>query len=390
MIKCKISKCNAESKRAGFCIKHYNKDYRNKNKEKLQAKDKAYRDSHKEKIKEYNHQYYQNNREELDFKQKKYDEDHFDERKKYRKQYYLNNTYKIKARTGDYSKNNRNKINKKVKERKENNPSVKARKNLSSAILLALKRNLSSKNGQSITKYIPYSMEEFVLHIEEQFNETGNEWMNWNNWGNYKAELWDDNDQSTWVWNIDHIIPQSQLPYTSMKDENFKICWDLGNLRPYSAKQNILDGNRREMLKIKPKTIEVNLPVVLLFDSENEIAALAAAINTIIFGKIKVKYETLGILGGQYVGLVYLKRNLESQQLHDQFMRLIEEQEIAGYGSPEPDDIKNVKPAIEHKQCYDANCESHLLHIKGVSHCICGDEWNKDHCWSFDDEDEYE
>ena len=34
----------------------------------------------------------------------------------------------------------------------------------------------------------------------------------------------------------------SELPYTSMTDDNFKKCWSLNNLRPYSAKQNILDG----------------------------------------------------------------------------------------------------------------------------------------------------
>jgi len=69
--------------------------------------------------------------------------------------------------------------------------------------------------------------------------------MNWNNWGVYKSKNWNDNDSSTWTWQIDHIIPQSNLPYTSMEDENFKKSWDLNNLRPYSAKQNILDGISR-------------------------------------------------------------------------------------------------------------------------------------------------
>ena len=48
------------------------------------------------------------------------------------------------------------------------------------------------------------------------------------------AKTWNDNDQSTWTWNIDHIIPQSTLPYTSMDDEIFKKCWALENLRPLS------------------------------------------------------------------------------------------------------------------------------------------------------------
>lgn len=29
-----------------------------------------------------------------------------------------------------------------------------------------------------------------------------------------------------------------------MEDDNFKRCWALENLRPYSAKQNIIDGAR--------------------------------------------------------------------------------------------------------------------------------------------------
>jgi hypothetical protein len=32
-----------------------------------------------------------------------------------------------------------------------------------------------------------------------------------------------------------------------MVDEEFKKCWALSNLRPLSAKQNILDGNRRNI-----------------------------------------------------------------------------------------------------------------------------------------------
>ena len=69
--------------------------------------------------------------------------------------------------------------------------------------------------------------------------------MNWDNQGYYKLSEWNDNDSSTWKWQLDHIIPQSKLPYTSMEDENFKICWDLENLRPYSAKQNLIEQDRK-------------------------------------------------------------------------------------------------------------------------------------------------
>lgn len=64
--------------------------------------------------------------------------------------------------------------------------------------------------------------------------------MNWNNHGVYRSSTWNDQDPSTWTWQIDHIIPQSKLPYDSMEHFNFKKCWDLTNLRPLSAKLNVL------------------------------------------------------------------------------------------------------------------------------------------------------
>lgn len=30
-----------------------------------------------------------------------------------------------------------------------------------------------------------------------------------------------------------------------MNDDNFKKCWVLENLRPYNAKQNLIDSNKR-------------------------------------------------------------------------------------------------------------------------------------------------
>jgi len=81
-------------------------------------------------------------------------------------------------------------------------------------------------------------MQELKNHIEKQFKP----WMNWNNRGPYKINEWNDNDPTTWTWQIDHIIPQAKLPYTSMDDENFKKCWALENLRPLSAKLNLFKG----------------------------------------------------------------------------------------------------------------------------------------------------
>lgn len=85
-------------------------------------------------------------------------------------------------------------------------------------------------------------------------------------------------------------------------------------------------------MKVKPKEVLLNLPVALLFDEPWEIASFAANINAILHGKVRLKVEELGVLGGRHVGLFYLQRNEESQQIHDEFVRLIEQEESAQHG----------------------------------------------------------
>jgi len=55
--------------------------------------------------------------------------------------------------------------------------------------------------------------------------------MNWDNHGK---------------WHLDHIYPQSLLPYDSMKHPNFQKCWALDNLHPLEATENISKGNKIE------------------------------------------------------------------------------------------------------------------------------------------------
>jgi len=119
--------------------------------------------------------------------------------------------------------------------------SFRIKKNLSRSINFNLHKNFSSKNRKSCLSYLNYSMQELKIHLELLFES----WMNWNNYGVYNADLWKDNDLSTWTWQIDHIIPHSTFKYASMEDNEFKKCWALENLRPYSAKQNFIDGITR-------------------------------------------------------------------------------------------------------------------------------------------------
>jgi len=81
-------------------------------------------------------------------------------------------------------------------------------------------------------------------------------------------------------------------------------------------------------MRIKPKEILVNLPIVLTFQSSEEILVFAANINSLIHGKVKVKCEELGTLGPNHIGLFYLQRNNEYQELREEFLNLIEQEEI--------------------------------------------------------------
>lgn len=175
-------------------------------------------------------------------KDKEYKSKRTQERYLYNKKYVAQHKVSVLEYGRKYSKKYRPKRNIQLKKRREIDSNFKLRSSLSSIINFYLRNNASSKNGNSIMKYLPYSINELKCHLESQFES----WMTWKNWGKYNSKIWNESDSSTWTWQIDHIIPQSKLPYTSMEDENFKKCWALENLRPLSSKANLLKGGNLE------------------------------------------------------------------------------------------------------------------------------------------------
>ena len=188
----------------------------------------------KEVIKAQNAKYRENNPEKVKASGKLSRENRSNEEKErlkqYWKEYRQKNKEKRRIQNREYERNKR-----------ANDINFKLRKAISNAVYIALAVNNSTKNNLSILLFLVYTMEVLKQHLESLFEW----WMNWDNWGIYNPKTWDDNDPSTWTWQIDHIIPQSHFKYTSMDSEEFRRCWALENLRPYSAKQNILEGNRR-------------------------------------------------------------------------------------------------------------------------------------------------
>jgi hypothetical protein len=157
-----------------------------------------------------------------------------------KKLYYQANKLSAIEKNKQYRIINKEALNARKRQKYNNDLLFRLRSIISRAIAAFLKRKKHNKNNLSCKNYLDYTIEQLKEHIAAQFEP----WMNWENQGRYNVATWNDNDSSTWTWQLDHIIPQSKLPYTSMEDDNFKKCWALENLRPYSAKQNILDHDR--------------------------------------------------------------------------------------------------------------------------------------------------
>lgn len=229
---CKCCNINESLCKNGLCKKCNRKQqsrrYYLKNKTKIREKAKNKYKKDPEKAKKSNKKYIENNKDKIKESLKTYYEKNKESILKYQKEYRIKNKEKIKDRRRKYEK-----------KRNKEDTHFKLRRIVSNAIYCAILRSSNNKGG-SILDNLPYSIEELKVHLESQFES----WMNWDNWGIYNSNTWDDNNSSTWTWQIDHIIPQSQLPYDSMKHENFKKCWNLSNLRPYSSKKNIKENRR--------------------------------------------------------------------------------------------------------------------------------------------------
>lgn len=210
------------------CYLLHRKKYRKENNQ----QNINYKINNKDKIKNNNHLYYLNNKDRI---------------KEINKKNYK--IYKKEGKTKEYSRNNRIKNKDKINARISIKSKIKRKENIGFAMSCDISRSIryylslngSSKKNISYRNKLPFTIENLKIHLESKFES----WMTWQNRGFYKLDSWNDEDQNTWTWQIDHIIPQSFLPYSSMDDENFKKCWSLDNLRPLSAKQNVIDGNRR-------------------------------------------------------------------------------------------------------------------------------------------------
>lgn len=213
--------------------KAQDKARRDKNPEKYRAQQKARRAQNLEKFRAINRAWRAKNAEAQNARnRKKYFENIEFKRTAARIKYAKNpekfRAQKIKERSKNPEKDKAQRA--KSREKYKNDPNHKIHKSISSAILYMLKSNNSSKMNSSILKYIPNTIEIIRQSLEAKFEP----WMTWETHGKF--------DPNQRTWQIDHIIPQSVLPYTSMEDENFKLCWSVDNLQPLEAIDNLRKG----------------------------------------------------------------------------------------------------------------------------------------------------
>jgi hypothetical protein len=164
----------------------------------------------RKKTNEYQKQYYIHNKSQCLLNMKQYRDKSKDKLNTYYSEYYKENKEHIQEVKRKYKK-----------KRYQTDPEYRLRRNISRMITAALKQ----PRKVSCLEKLDYSITDLKSHLESKFIDG----MTWENYGE---------------WQIDHIIPQSKLIYSSMEDENFKKCWSLDNLQPLWKIDNQRKSNK--------------------------------------------------------------------------------------------------------------------------------------------------
>ncbi len=186
--------------------------------------EKKYKEENKERLREYNKnriydkeskiEYYQKNKESILEKRKK--------------NYSLNRDSKLGYQK-EYGKNNKEKRNLYLMERRQNDPLFRLITNVRNLIYNSFYYNGYSKNSKT-EELLGCSFEEFKTYLESKFED----WMTWDNRGLYNGELY-------YGWDIDHITPLS-----SVDNEN-----DIIRLNHYTNLQPLCSKINRDIKKDK-------------------------------------------------------------------------------------------------------------------------------------------
>lgn len=169
--------------------------------------DKEYYQRNKERLIAYQHEYNDKNKQKIKSRQKEYTA----RNKERKKAYNLVNKERIRENHTKWC----------AKQRKEN-PMYRLHDNLTSLIGLSLK---NGKNGRRTEDVLGYSIDILRKHLEKQFWDG----MSWENYGE---------------WHIDHIVPLRAFNIKTVNDIDFKRAWVISNLQPLWAKDNLVKNGK--------------------------------------------------------------------------------------------------------------------------------------------------
>lgn len=187
-----------------------------KNKEKINAYGKQYREKNPEKIKELNQTWYLENSDKAKATSTQWAKDNRD------KLWQVKNKEKHNERCKAYNKKNRNKIQTQKTERYYSDPQFNIASRLRGRLGIALRAQSANKAGRT-EELVGLTFEELKNYIESLFVD-GMSWENRN------------------LWDIDHIKPVSSFDLTD-EDEQRK-CFHYTNLQPLWHEDNLIKGNK--------------------------------------------------------------------------------------------------------------------------------------------------
>ena len=216
---------NEKGKKYHSLNRHKRKEYRERNKERINFKKREYYLKNKEYINKIDKEYRQKNNTKIKEYQKEYRDANKEKRKIEGKKYWIDNKEKINEQRKEYRVNNKEKIQKYHREyykiKLKINPNFKLNRSMGYGIWDSLRGN---KNGKHWETFVDYTQEDLRVHLENQFKDG----MTWENYGK---------------WQVDHKIPKSIFNITTAKSKGFKKCWNLNNLQPMWAEENNKKNN---------------------------------------------------------------------------------------------------------------------------------------------------
>jgi len=200
--------------------KEYHKKYYIKNKYEMLERQKQYRKNNPESVRkygekwreknsDYSKEYYKNNREKILIKQKEWHKNNRRKKGEYNKQ---------------YCRNNRKKLNNYGKKRYQTNLKVNLNERMATAINISLK---GKKAGRHWEDLVGYKLKDLIKRLKSTIPE-GYSWQSF-----MDGKL-----------HIDHIVPISAFNFDKPEHIDFKLCWNLSNLRLLPAKENIIKRNK--------------------------------------------------------------------------------------------------------------------------------------------------